>query len=330
MLYDLWEKKTVMLRPVASPGHPEHPIVIPPPVDGGRPPIDPGAHPEHPIVIPPDAIAPGVPTHPIYIPVYPAHPIVIPPGSIGPGVPTHPIVLPPPHPAHPIVIPPDAIAPGVPTHPIILPGVPTHPIYYPPHIWGPPDMPPGFWGGGMGPGVKPQPPILTGPGWGWVPGGPGSPGYKPPVDPGLHPEHPIFYPPHIWGPTDPRPNPPIMLPGMPGWGTGNPPSGTPLPPDYSFTLPPAPPTGPPDLASPGYYCYLMTTTGYKTGWVQTLINTSPDHTPVPPEKGLPGTWTLAMVQGGGLAYVWTASADTSSPPSPPPPAQTMTSTRKNV
>ncbi|HEY2105069.1 MAG TPA: hypothetical protein VGH29_04760, partial [Candidatus Binataceae bacterium] len=26
------------------------------------------------IVIPPDAIAPGVPTHPIYIPIYPAHP----------------------------------------------------------------------------------------------------------------------------------------------------------------------------------------------------------------------------------------------------------------
>jgi hypothetical protein len=25
-------------------------------------------------------------------------------------------------------------------------------------IWGPPTMPPGFWGGGMGPGVKPQPP----------------------------------------------------------------------------------------------------------------------------------------------------------------------------
>ena len=38
-------------------------------------------------------------------------------------------------------------------------GKPTHPIYYPPHIWGPPDMPPGFWGGGLGPGVKPQPPI---------------------------------------------------------------------------------------------------------------------------------------------------------------------------
>lgn len=80
--------------------------------------------PTPPIVIPPDAIAPGVPTHPIYIPVYPAHPIVIPPGSIDPGPPLrpeHPIVLPPFVPAHPIVIPPDAVAPGVPAHPIYLP-----------------------------------------------------------------------------------------------------------------------------------------------------------------------------------------------------------------
>lgn len=97
--------------------HPEHPIVIPP----GKPP-DSGAHPEHPIVIPPDGLAPGVPTHPIYLPVYPAHPIVLPPGSIGPGIPTHPIVLPdPPTPSHPIVIPPDFISDGVPTHPIVLP-----------------------------------------------------------------------------------------------------------------------------------------------------------------------------------------------------------------
>lgn len=40
-------------------------------------------HPEHPIVIiPPGAIEPGppgVPAHPIYLPVYPAHPIVLPP-----------------------------------------------------------------------------------------------------------------------------------------------------------------------------------------------------------------------------------------------------------
>lgn len=31
-----------------------------------------------------------------------------------------------------------------------------------------------------------------------------------------HPEHPIYYPPGIWGPTDPRPSPPIAnVPGLP-------------------------------------------------------------------------------------------------------------------
>lgn len=130
---------------------------------GGRPPayVDiggpgPQPGPSHPIVIPPDAIAPGVPTHPIYLPVYPAHPIVIPPDSLAPGVPTHPIYLPPSiwppgcgidMPAHPIVIPPDAISPGVPTHPIVLPPVP----------------PLGIWGGPIDPypdigGPGPQPP----------------------------------------------------------------------------------------------------------------------------------------------------------------------------
>jgi hypothetical protein len=80
--------------------HPEHPIVIPPPVPpgfwGGRPPeyVDiggPGAQPgpSHPIVIPPDVgIWPpdAKPEHPIVIP---------PPTTIWPPRPTHPIVLPP-------------------------------------------------------------------------------------------------------------------------------------------------------------------------------------------------------------------------------------------
>ena len=60
MLYEMWEKKTVMLVPAGA--HPEHPIVIQPP-GGSKPPIDPDAHPEH----------------PIYLPVYPTHPIVLPP-----------------------------------------------------------------------------------------------------------------------------------------------------------------------------------------------------------------------------------------------------------
>jgi hypothetical protein len=109
---------------------------------------------------------------------------------------------------------------------------PSHPIYYPPPgpvdpgysppwarpplgIWGPPQMPPGFWGGGMGPGVKPQPPFPgqggpVDPGWS---GGVGEPGTRPPegsVDPG-------------WGVTPGRPpqqgGVPIQLPGQnPGGG----------------------------------------------------------------------------------------------------------------
>jgi hypothetical protein len=151
-------------------GAPTHPIA-----PGGPPPSvwpDPG-HPAHPIVIPPDAISPGVPSHPIYLPPvvwppggHPAHPIVIPPGSLGPGKPSHPIVLPPPaHPSHPIVIPPGSIAPGVPAHPIVLPppgywgGVapplPTHPI-------APGGKPPGFWGGESPP--SPEHPIELPPG----------------------------------------------------------------------------------------------------------------------------------------------------------------------
>jgi hypothetical protein len=165
------------------------------PMPGG-PPVEiwpsPG-HPAHPIVIPPDAIGPGVPTHPIYIPVYPAHPIVIPPGSLAPGVPTHPIVLPPPVPAHPIVIPPDAISPGVPAHPIVLPPPPVisggpgslppwvmPPIYYPPDSGG---SPPGIWGGPGSLPPWPMPPIAL------------PPGEIPPPGNGNSPTHPIYLPP---------------------------------------------------------------------------------------------------------------------------------------
>jgi hypothetical protein len=132
-----------------TPGTPEHPIA-----PGGEPPgiwPSPG-HPAHPIVIvPPGAIAPGVPTQPIYLPVYPMHPIVIPPGSLGGGKPEHPIYLPPgiwgpndPFPTHPIVIPPDAVSPGVPAHPIVIP---------------PPPL--GIWGGSNQP--FPTPPIFLPP-----------------------------------------------------------------------------------------------------------------------------------------------------------------------
>lgn len=159
-------------------------------------PTDP--RPTPPIVIPPDAISPGVPTHPIYIPVYPAHPIVIPPGSIGggdPPVPAHPIVLPPYVPGHPIVIPPGSIDGVHPEHPIVLPEPPLT-------IWGPPTMPPGFWGGGMGPGVKPQPPLTpptTPAGAKWV----FSPVYGWVIDPSPEGGKPV--PIHPPGTSEPEP-----------------------------------------------------------------------------------------------------------------------------
>lgn len=73
--------------PVVS--HPIPPIVWPDPPDGGPPiAIDPG-HPAHPIVLPPVVWPP---------PGQPAHPIVLPlPPEIwpSPGRPAHPIVIPP-------------------------------------------------------------------------------------------------------------------------------------------------------------------------------------------------------------------------------------------
>jgi hypothetical protein len=167
-------------HPIAPGGPPPQvtpPIYYPPYPDQGLPP-----YPANPIVIPPDAIAPGVPSHPIYLPGEPTHPIVLPPGCIAPGVPSHPIVLPPPEPAHPIVIPPDAIAPGVPSHPIVLPPVSVMPpIYYPPST-----------------------------------GSPSHPIVLPPPVPGT-PEHPIYYPPVIW-PDPPTGYPsidPDQIPGHP-------------------------------------------------------------------------------------------------------------------
>lgn len=132
----------------------------------------------------------------------------------------------------------------MPTPPIHLPGTP-------PGIWGGgnvpmptppihlPGTPPGIWGGGNVPmptppiylppqgGGRPEHPIFYPPGI-WGPTDPrpgwGLPGPQPPAG---RPEHPIFYPPGIWGPTDPRPG--WGLPeGPPGiWGGGNVPMPTP-------------------------------------------------------------------------------------------------------
>jgi hypothetical protein len=120
-------------------------------------------------------------------------------------------------------------------------------------IWGPPQMPPGFWGGGMGPGVKPQPP--------------GSPG-QPPLG--------------IWGGGNvPMPTPPIYFP-PPGsqpplgiWG-GRPPNyvdiGGPGPqprPEHPIVLPPdLPPEIPPPNGG-GSPIPIDWKTGWteQTGWI---------------------------------------------------------------
>jgi len=76
---------------------PTPPIAMPPGGGGAQPPLviwgpdDP--RPTNPIVIPPGSIAPGVPTHPIFLPVYPSHPIVLPPeGGTPPEQPEQPPV----------------------------------------------------------------------------------------------------------------------------------------------------------------------------------------------------------------------------------------------
>jgi len=111
-------------HPIYIPVFPAHPIVIPtPPIEGGepKPPYvwppqiwgGSGSLPKPPLgiwgggnvpyptppiyipIVPPDSGAePGVPTHPIYLPVEPTHPIVLPPGGDKP-TPPPPMVSPP-------------------------------------------------------------------------------------------------------------------------------------------------------------------------------------------------------------------------------------------
>ena len=140
------------------------------------------------------------------------------------------------------------------------PGVPTHPIYNPPGIWGPPDMPPGYWGGGMGPGVKPQPPF---------------PGQPPQPPSGAHPSHPIWRPDlGFWGGAGPE-FPPYVDIGPPG----------PQPPFPS--QPPKPPGAPGQLpgSDPGgsgwVWAYVP---GY--GWMWARVPQAPSTTP-PPTEGTP-------------------------------------------
>jgi hypothetical protein len=128
------------------PGHPDQGL------PGQRP------HPSHPIVIPPGAVAPGVPTHPIYLPGTPDQGLPpfpsqgLPGGTPGiPGVPSHPIHFPTypdqglpgsqprpdqglpgyGHPSHPIVYPPGLPNQDLPATPGLPPLVPSHPIVLP-------------------------------------------------------------------------------------------------------------------------------------------------------------------------------------------------------
>jgi hypothetical protein len=137
--------------------------------------VDQGAHPEHPIYYPP----PGGGQPPTIWPNPPEGQAPIVSHPIAPGGPP-PQIWP---------------SPGVPTHPIYYPPYPSHPIYNP---GGPPgSSPPGYWGGGMGPGVKPQPP--------------GQGGQPPimiwpnPPEGSVLPEHPIVLPPDL-PPTMPPPD----------------------------------------------------------------------------------------------------------------------------
>jgi hypothetical protein len=144
-----------------------------------------------------------------------------------------PVIWPGPNPPYPDIGGPAPKPPGpvYPSHPIWRPDLgiwggpfdpprPSHPIYNP---GGPPgSSPPGFWGGGMGPGVKPQPPWPQPPG-----GGGGPPNWSP-----IHPEHPIAnpFPPYVDiggpGPQPPFPSRPPQPPGVPGQLPGSDPGGS--------------------------------------------------------------------------------------------------------
>jgi hypothetical protein len=152
----------------------------------------------------------------------------------------------------------------------------------PPPVGWPPILPPSPHppippGGGLRPS---NPIMLPGmPGWGIPPVQP--PG---PVDPGFG--NPWF---------DPHPTQPIMLPGMPGW------EGPELPP---VKPPIEPPTVLPDLASPGFWTQVIYPNYTRPGFIQTSLNSSPDHQPQHPEKGIPGEWLYVLNSAVGYTYAW--------------------------
>lgn len=133
---------------------------------------------------------------------------------------------------------------------------PEHPIHYPwpgdPAFGRPPNW--GTWGGAGQPGPFP-------------PGGPVDPGYGAPPNwgtwGGSGQPGPFPKPPGIWGPTDPRPTPPIVLP-----------PGSNVPPGADVIWPPPGPlTGPEHpitIVPPGKVMV------YVNGWI---IVDQPEATP---------------------------------------------------
>jgi len=200
---------------------------------------------------------------------------------------------------------------GGPIIPPVGPVFPQFPIAYPPGpsvtppIWLPgyPGGAPPWWGGGPGgpPGGPPGAPVF--PIWGPPGFNPPGPGYPPgiwggPIIPGT-PGYPI-------GPVDPGYSPP--------WAT--PPVFNPLPPN--MTPPPSPPDNEavPDTAAPGFYCYATDpNTGQPTrGWIQIAVNNDPNHTPVPPTTGLPGSWITGYMPVYGAQDIWIPTPAGSTPP----------------
>lgn len=98
-------------------------------------------------------------------------------------------------------------------------------------------------------------------------------------------------PPGIWGPTDPRPTPPIMWPGYPGGGGGGQPPGGGAPPHPSHPIYPGehpehpielPPEVPPDIpAPPDLFTWKVAWTE-ETGWIVVAVPNTPH--PVPSRK----------------------------------------------
>lgn len=122
---------------------------------------------------------------------------------------------------------------------------------------------------------------------------PGAGGPSPPVDP-----------PQVW--PGPRPSHPIMLPGMPGWAQPSPPDVKP---------PTEPPTGLPDLDSPGFWTLVYYPAGYRTAWIQTALSSAPDHEPKPPKKGTPGEWIKVYSSQVGITYAWLPTKGSKEPDS---------------